>query len=609
MSDAELSSPPSGSQVVATTVGHESVTVGDKKLLMFSDIEGCQADGKYPQSTALCKPEFYAKIAEMLEDKNVHVAFLGDYFDQGMHVHSSITGLKMLLDNKDFGSRVYVILGNRDVNKLRFCYEIKNLINMSQIQQFTTINLKDFVPVKETKDDKVSYTCPKFDKGWNAWNAYYYGLFKRKMFKPNNCNLGSADNTNEIDLVKHILETSMGANKIENGKMTGLYSFMPFEKIATADDSTALIYLKSALGIPLNASESKPDDALDVLGFFSKCKLAHVFEGKVLLAHGGGFDPEAFFDENYVKSFFETNPNYPVILEKFRKRLSVTNDEVAASISNITVQGSVELYNTLLQEVLSEIQTTVDKGGLDKPSWKFILLQALGLKPDEEDARYKSLIQSCSQDGCSGKNPDLQYDPSSTKLKEVLSRSGITHVSYGHKPVCFPIPLIYQRSTIEGVTFISNDTSNAKRTIKEIGENTVVGTSITFKSDSVETQVELITLDGKESPASKYSDMFGPYSKDNQPPVYVEEKDKETTLSYKGHKLLFNNLYTFPPDLRAFNLLKYEEDTPAAAAAAVAGGRRRSRNRKRNTKRVSRYISKRTRRNKQTRRGRKIRKY
>jgi len=82
MAAATPSSPPSDSQVVATTVGHESVTVGDKKLLMFSDIEGCQADGKYPQSTALCKPEFYDKIAEMLKDTNLHVAFLGDYFDQ-----------------------------------------------------------------------------------------------------------------------------------------------------------------------------------------------------------------------------------------------------------------------------------------------------------------------------------------------------------------------------------------------------------------------------------------------------------------------------------------------------------------------------------------------
>jgi len=85
-------------------------------ILMFSDIEGCQADPKNPQSIALCSPLFYNKIAKMLRvNKKLEVAFLGDYFDQGMHVHSSITGMEMLLDDKDFVGRVHVILGNRDV--------------------------------------------------------------------------------------------------------------------------------------------------------------------------------------------------------------------------------------------------------------------------------------------------------------------------------------------------------------------------------------------------------------------------------------------------------------------------------------------------------------
>jgi hypothetical protein len=534
------------------------IPVGDKKLYMFSDIEGCQNDTK-DQSSALCKPEFYTKIAEMLKDPNVHVAFLGDYFDQGMHTHSSITGLKMLLDNEEFGSRVYVILGNRDVNKLRFIFELTSML-------------------KEPTDK------------WSQWTKYYSGLSSNKG----------------VNLVKHILNTSMGASKMENEKMTGLYSFMPFEKIETATDEIALDYLMWAF----NIHGEKPEDALDILAFFKKCKLAHVFEGKVLLAHGGGFDPEAFFDQNYVDGYtigYGKHAVYLQRLEEFRRRLSgmeMKPPDLPSSRDGISVQGSVDVYNTLFQEVLSEIDDVIISKNFGQlgQSRKFILLQALGLKPDKEDARYKSLVQSCSQDGCSGKNPDLKYDPSSTKLKEVLSRSGITHVSYGHKPVCFPIPLIYQRSTIEGVTFISNDTSNGNRKTKNIGDNTVVGTSITFKSDRVETQVELITLDGKESPASMYSDMFGPFSLEIPPPEYIEEVGKETTLTYKGHKISFNNLLKPPA---SFGELRF--DTIISPPAA-AGGRRRSRNRKRNTKRVSRYTSKRTRRNKKTRRGRKIRK-
>jgi hypothetical protein len=343
---------------------------------------------------------------------------------------------------------------------------------------------------------------------------------------------------------------------------------------------------------------------LDVIGFFKKCKIAHVFNGKVVLAHGGGFDSEAFFDKKYVKSF-ETNEevtgeNYHQMLNQFRVRLSSTESSYTSSV---TVQESIDEYNNLLQEVLRELT----EEPTPKFTWKFVLLQALGLKPDDEDARYKSLIQSCSQDGCSGQNPALKYADSATKLAEVLTKSGITHVSYGHKPVCFPIPLIYQRSTINGVTFISNDTSNGNRKVSEIGENTAIGTKITFNySDNnnpqVETQVELITLDGSESPAKKYSDMFGPYSSKNPPPEYIEEEGKATTLIYNGHKLSFNNLLKPPA---SYGQLKFEDIT------SVSGGRRRSRNRKYNTKkRGSKRLSKRTKRNKHhTKRSRKQRKH
>jgi len=571
-------------------------------ILMFSDIEGCQADPKNPQSIALCSPLFYNKIAEMLRvNKKLEVAFLGDYFDQGMHVHSSITGMEMLLDDKDFVGRVHVILGNRDVNKLRFMYELVNSV--------------DVLPSEPT------------GSRWKAWAKYYDEL----------------NGKTGVDLVKHILITSMGANKKEGEKMTGLYSFMPFDNIASADDATALIYLKSALRIPLDDGETAPEDRLDLIRFFGKCKLAHVFNDKVLMAHGGGFDPDAFFDQPYVDSFnpedgFVLDGNYSFKLEEFRKKLSgkdqkggaYTDREKAERYGNDQtkrnkygrkpVQYSVDVYNTLLKEVIDELS----KGNF---TWKFVLLQALGLKPDEpEDARYKSLIQSCSQDGCKGQNIPLDNDKDGKKLEKILKASGITHVSYGHKPVCFPIPLIYRRPTISGVTFISNDTSNAKRTIIEIGENTVVGTSVTFKSNDIVTQVRVITLDGTTSPAEeKYKAIFGPYSNKKKPPVYVETPGKETTLEYddgvpggKLHKLLFNNLYTYPPDLRAFDLLKYEEAKPAEAqmvgydSSAPLGGKRRSRHRKqqRSKRGSKRGGSKKTRRSKHkhTKHGRNARK-
>ena len=310
---------------------------GDVKLLMFSDIEGCQASpGK--QSSFLCSDAFYNKIADMLDpekkggDPNLHIAFLGDYFDQGMLVYASIMGMTRLLDNPKFAGRVHVILGNRDVNKLRFCFElryrhkIKESIQNMTSKDITTLEVEETKTIKDGKSETVK-KCPEFDKGWKSWSPHFFGIYKDEIIDPPNYTVkGKIENDSDVGLVKHILMSSMGANKSEGGKMTGLYSFMPYDKIATATEEAALTYLKAALGIDLKG-EARPDDALDLLDFFKKCKIAHVFNGKVLLAHGGGFDPDAFFDKDYVDSFGEgvediTPDNYHSILEKFRQRLS-----------------------------------------------------------------------------------------------------------------------------------------------------------------------------------------------------------------------------------------------------------------------------------------------
>jgi nicotinamidase-related amidase len=513
---------------------------GVKKLLMFSDIEGCQADpGK--QSTFLCSTPFYDEIARRLgKDGNLEVAFLGDYFDQGLGVFNSIQRMYRLV--MTFPGRVHIILGNRDVNKLRFMFELTN-------------NVRGLTPN---------------EKRWGVWSKYYDGL---------------AGKTG-VELVKHILSTSMGAGKSIGDKMVGLHSFVPVGAKGSASDEIAYNYLLAAFGL----NDSKPDfTPLDLLGFFSKCKIAHVFNGKVLLAHGGGFDPQAFFGTKYVESFFNdvtvTGENYHQLLNDFRVRLSSLPEDDSYHVS---VEDSVNVYNNLLQEVLGE----VSKGEF---TWKFVLLQALGLKPDSEDARYKSLIQSCSQDGCSGKNEDLKYDPGSTKLKELLERSGITHVSYGHKPICFPIPVIYQRKEVPGVTFISNDTSNGNRKVEEIGENTAIGTMVIFDKDGVKSKIEPVELNGREAKVGNYSAMYDPLTLDTTPFYKIESG--AYVLKYGNGKIVFNK--------SGYNQLNY-------IGSSNSGGKRRSRHRKQHkSKRGSKrggYKKTIHRKHKHTKRGRKARK-
>jgi hypothetical protein len=582
-----------------------------KKLLMFSDIEGCQAspDKNLEQSKFLCSESFYDKLGKMLDpekggDSNLHIAFLGDYFDQGMGVYESITGMMSLLDNPKFDGRVYVILGNRDVNKLRFCFELakKGIVGLEK------------------------------GKRWEAGFGSFYD---------------NLDDKTDVALANCILFHSMGAkldmttnmqNRASDAKLIGLHSFLPSSLSAEQkkDSQLALKYLKASLGIiPKDDIDPKP---LDLLGFFQKCKLAHVFDGthgKVLLAHGGGFDPEAFFDQAYVDSFGQgmneiAPDNYHTTLEAFRRRLSGIepvqnrgygyNREIAnaygkkVSLENMSgidrtqakVALSVEAYNKLLKDVLNELRQSPPKF-----TWRFVLLQALGLKPDNEDARYKSLIQSCSQDGCSGPNDPLTTDPidkktNRTKLAKILKDSGITHVSYGHKPICFPIPVIYRRKEIPDVTFISNDTSNANRKVEEIGNNTAIGTMVIFDPEGVQSKIEPIELGAREGKVDNYKEMYEPLTFETTP-VY-KQQDGANFLKYGTKKVVFNNLLKKAPPEIAYGQLKFEDMPPEVAAAS--GGRRRSRNRKRNTKkRSSKRVSKQTRRNKHhTKHSRKMRK-
>jgi hypothetical protein len=486
---------------------------------------------------------------------------------------------------------------------------------------------------------------------------------------------------------------SNGTNSKPDAKLIGLHSFIPPGKDRN-NSQLALKYLKASLGIDLQG-EAQPDDALDLLGFFEKCKLAHVFDGpggKVLLAHAGGLDSDAFFGKAYVDSFEEgvgdiTPENYHSTLEQFRRKLSggetvmsggkpVMNGgydrELANAVGNAysaqnakktgqtvdkllslekqyvkegpyveeqhiqgnpvevieqpveeqsLVEPSVDAYNKLLKTVLGELKK-------NPPSftWRFVLLQALGLKPDKEDARYKSLIQSCSQDGCKGPNTPLTTDPltpdpaddkkKTTKLAKILKDSGITHVSYGHKPICFPIPVIYQREEVPDVTFISNDTSNGNRKVEEIGENTAIGTMVIFERESgdvktIKTKIEPVDLNsekrekGENVPYEKkvgdYSAMYAPLTLATTP--FYQQDAGANFLQYGDDKVVFNNMLEGPAQYGQLNF-KVGKNT------VVQGGKRRSRNRKRITKRGSKHVSKRTKRNKRhAKRSRKQRKY
>jgi hypothetical protein len=554
-----------------------------KTLYMFSDMEGCQVldrnGNPNSNSIAMCDPLFYSKLDEMMtKNSNMHVAFLGDYFDQGLQVIPSLKGMSDLYDKYKEG-RVFIILGNRDINKLRFMYELTHTI------------------------------APPTEGGWSDWAKFYDGL----------------DGKTGVNLVHHMLPTSMGApiqDKQDKSKFVGLHSFIPPGNQDGKTDEDALAYLKASFGM------GTADGAFDILAFYNKCKIAHVFDSgngeKVLLAHGGGFNKGCFFNKAYIDSFGQGNgnvtpENYLQMMEDFRIKLSqppsvpvqkggvLSGKEIrdrqikfdnerraklaaeaaaekaaaeAKAAAAISVQASVDVYNQLLLDVVNEL---TPKEGDAKYTWKFVLLQALGLKPDadskKQDKIYNSLVQSCSQNGCTGQSSYVN-PADEIPLYEYLQKSGITHVSYGHKPVCFPIPLMYSRPNMAGIMFISNDTSNGNRRTEDLGSTIVVGTKIDFSSTPSVASICYMSIPGTtaEKDETEFKKKFQPFldlrlTKDNAP--QYTPNGNIFQLAYNNGPTVSMNENLPPP--KGFTKLNFTFTPPQPAAPE--GGRRSRRRR------------------------------
>jgi hypothetical protein len=388
-------------------------------LLFIGDLEGCQdkSHKNVPQSDLLCKQNTYDAIAGILSgDKNTHVAFLGDYFDQGPHMMESINGIAGLIEKH--GQRVHVILGNRDLNKMR---------------------------LKIEKDLNENFSVDKDNSS----------IFKDWRDKDGE---GKLDLRNENGRIQKLLANTCGAGKaLENLA----------EELGNKENE-----VNKALGLYTNIFTK---DFVDDSSFVKNCQIlfnhgkiieiVNVGGKKVLLSHSGSFSPAVFsFDINNIKEPAEKQPaeqqpaeqqpaeqdlnNYELI-EHYRKQLDIENISYDKMID---IDKVIEIYNNLYNKVRDEVIAYDNKE--QKMSKNYYLLQAMGLKGTEE---FASPIESCViTPGC--KNDPIK--PINESLNNYLKNQNIHFISHGHIPFCCTVPLIYKNSDI---VFISNDTSNGNR--------------------------------------------------------------------------------------------------------------------------------------------------
>ena len=163
-------------------------SVSDKKMIFISDLEGCASiSTQGEQSVISCSDDFFKRLDLFLEKNTLNkVVFLGDYFDKGEHFIGSINNIINLYEkyNNKFEynntKKVYIILGNRDINKLRLLFEYNNIdLNNILIEDNlnkSNSNKSNSNKLKECKDKflekKLNLYIDPYVK-WDVWNAFY----------------------------------------------------------------------------------------------------------------------------------------------------------------------------------------------------------------------------------------------------------------------------------------------------------------------------------------------------------------------------------------------------------------------------------------------------
>jgi len=479
----------------------------EKRLLCISDLEGCQG------AEALCKKESYDTIIKYLDDDKMenHIVFLGDYFDQGPHMIESINGIGNVIDK--FGPdtrnhRAHIILGNRDINKLRILYDaLSDLEQPSKENTWST--WQDYLcnAKNELKPGYIIYnetTNTSTDPGTiSRSNADFLKTFRNEdntIFDKKN-----DDDDFKIKKMRTILACTYGAANLLQNIIT--------EVKTLGEDITELdaIYIIGSIFMDYKEDIIKNHPILEnenITAFKQNCrkifyygKLISNFNiegfGNVLMSHGGSYSPYIFnLNSKYYKQIMDevtivakpdevmmdakpdevtmdAKSKYFEIMETFRKKFAENIFAKPETEINNILDFHMKEINSIYTDFINQlykknmdgtIETNLDyidainkgiKGNFDFAK-KFYILQSLGLNSGTGEKGFVSPIASCGMNaGCGPLNNNNE-----TEILDLFKSLNIKYVVNGHIPHCSSVPIIYKRKLgPNNIVFVNNDTS------------------------------------------------------------------------------------------------------------------------------------------------------
>lgn len=558
----------------------------EAQLLMISDIEGCYKGTDPLQNTSLCDITNFFNgnngfLYNFLNNNNNqnHIAFLGDYFDKGSGVVSSIIGIVYL--HKTFKNQVHIILGNRDINKFRLAYEF----NLKQ----------DQVP-----------------DGGVVWSGF------------NKVDSDIRDYTNNtIDRTKlfnNIMTKSMGAMnqgddstkihpKLDNAK-SAEWLIDVFNPLFKCDDYSPNFddFLNNPLLDNTNNNVNLVDNTKKLFIYSCRYLLKHgkivekLHDFSVLMSHAGGFHNCVLQNNEFFDNILKLGINELGINEPYFKKMNSYRVELgkcSESTNFLGITESVELHNGFYDKFIESFFDDSLNVISNEPSNEYFLLQAMGLKPDGNGAIFASYIQSCGG-GCGIFTPDKSTY--STFLEKVNTEK-IKAIAHGHIPQCMRHPLIFKRKinntsnendTSNEIVFIENDTSNGGRPLK-INENVLTDIPLSYinkNSDgSFAYGVGVFNKFAKIVPISDSTDKNRNIKNDND--GKTDDDNKKIGLS---GPITSDEMYL---DEEIQKIIKFEGFKPAAwnpTTPPTVGGKRRTKKNKFSRK-YKKRIGKRTKKN------------
>jgi len=403
---SDVATPENSVKDVATTVKsvRDVTKLGEEEhiLLCISDLEGCQ------DSPVLCSTNTFDAIETLMESyQNLQVAFLGDYFDQGPHIVSTINGImKLKNSNKD---KIHIILGNRDVNKMRIAVEEETMMVKPEIV-------------------------------WSVWKKFF--------------NLYNEDVEDKFERTKIFLKDTYGAGLLLQRLNSNGEEINKEEIERKGLDIMCSIFSKMRKNV-VNDDESFVNNCRN---FFKAGKLIEKIEvgsTNVLVSHAGTYNLNMF----KVKSSLAIDDVVGFKAETYFNDMENVRRALSSTIldGDLNLDEAIKFYNDTLSKVVTAM--TSDKTPLtvfdDVEIYKkYLLLQAMGLKPDPNTESFISPIDSCGLYGCNNVKPMV------VGFAGFLKENEISVIAHGHIPHCCTVPLIHSE---EGIGFLSCDTSNGNR--------------------------------------------------------------------------------------------------------------------------------------------------